>query len=107
MMLEFFPNGRESTHLEGFCSVFLWCPAGVKIKYQLRVGSHWTAPDEDTYASKMGHGHSNLCHLRNEIDAASGSVTIGLQIHHLRHATDYTDGVKVISESPEYMINKE
>jgi len=64
--MEFFPNGRESTNIDGFCSLFLWCPSGTKIKYQLSVGDHLRAPDEDTYDGRMGHGHSNFCSLLAE-----------------------------------------
>ncbi|KAF4742392.1 hypothetical protein FOZ62_008134, partial [Perkinsus olseni] len=71
MQLEFFPQGRETATLDGFCSVFFWCPEGTNIKYQLFVGNHYRAPDEDTYDSRMGHGHSNFCLLDAEIDHAA------------------------------------
>lgn len=83
MQLEFFPNGRESTTIDGFCSLFLWCPSGTKIKYQLFVGKHMRPPDEDEYDGKMGHGHSNFCMLQPEIVTADGgmkSVTVGVEI---------------------------
>ncbi|KAF4714719.1 hypothetical protein FOZ63_022559, partial [Perkinsus olseni] len=41
MQLEFFPQGRETATLDGFCSVFFWCPEGTNIKYQLFVGNHY------------------------------------------------------------------
>ncbi|KAF4660796.1 hypothetical protein FOZ61_003758 [Perkinsus olseni] len=80
MQLEFFPQGRETATLDGFCSVFFWCPEGTNIKYQLFVGNHYRAPDEDTYDSRMGHGHSNFCLLDAEIDQAADSVTVGVDI---------------------------
>jgi len=61
LLLEFFPKGREKTTFDGFCSLFLWCPNGTKLKYQLRVGTFFRAPDEDEYAGRIGHGHSNFC----------------------------------------------
>jgi len=78
IQLEFFPNGRESTTINGFCSLFLWCPSGTKIKYQLCVGNHIRAPDEDTYDGRMGHGHSNFCTLNSEI--VDDTVTVGVDI---------------------------
>ncbi|CAD7948078.1 unnamed protein product [Amoebophrya sp. A25] len=78
IQLEFFPNGRESTTITGFCSLFLWCPSGTKIKYQLSVGKHMRAPDEDTYDGRMGHGHSNFCMLEAEI--TQDSVTVAVDI---------------------------
>ncbi|KAF4656230.1 hypothetical protein FOL47_009096, partial [Perkinsus chesapeaki] len=80
MQLEFFPQGRETATLEGFCSVFFWCPEGTNIKYQLFVGNHYRAPDEDSYDSRMGHGHSNFCFLEAEIDQVSDSITVGVAI---------------------------
>lgn len=78
IQLEFFPNGRESTTIAGFCSLFLWCPSGTKIKYQLSVGKHIRAPDEDTYDGRMGHGHSNFCMLNAEIVADSITVAVDI-----------------------------
>ncbi|CAE8722627.1 unnamed protein product, partial [Polarella glacialis] len=63
VQLEFFPQGRDSTAFPGFCALFLWCPAGVQMKYRLQVGKHFAAPDEDSYDMRMGHGHSNFCML--------------------------------------------
>lgn len=78
IQLEFFCNGRESTTITGFCSLFLWCPSGTKIKYQLSVGKHIRAPDEDTYDGRMGHGHSNFCMLEAEI--VEDSITVAVDI---------------------------
>jgi hypothetical protein len=80
MQLEFFPNGRGTTISEGFCSLFLWCPSNMQIKYQLRVGSHYAAPDEDTYNSRMGHGHSNFCLLDLEVDKDTDTLEVGCHI---------------------------
>jgi len=76
--LEFFPNGREHTSFDGFCSLFLWVPQGTKLKYQLRVGSFFRAPDEDVYDTKIGHGHSNFSPLEPEIDKKNDSITLGV-----------------------------
>mmetsp|Transcript_12395 Transcript_12395/g.20257 ORF Transcript_12395/g.20257 Transcript_12395/m.20257 type:complete len:348 (-) Transcript_12395:47-1090(-) len=78
LQLEFFPKGREKTTFEGFCSLFLWCPNGSKIRYQLWVGGFVRAPDEDTYNGRIGHGHSNFCPLQPEVDARSDSITVGV-----------------------------
>lgn len=78
VQLEFFPNGREHTTFDGFCSLFLWVPQGTKLKYQLRVGSFFRAPDEDEYKDKIGHGHSNFCPLEPEVDTEKDSITLGV-----------------------------
>jgi hypothetical protein len=107
LQLEFFPKGRESTWLDGFCSVFLWCPAGVRVKYQLRVGEYTAAPDEDEYASRMGHGHSNFCLLEAQIDKESDTLSIGLDVLNLSGATELPGGIKLHTTSPEGLIDKE
>eukprot|EP00397_Hematodinium_sp_SG-2012_P011539 GEMP01011679.1.p1 GENE.GEMP01011679.1~~GEMP01011679.1.p1 ORF type:complete len:361 (+),score=85.66 GEMP01011679.1:88-1170(+) len=116
IQLEFFPNGRESTTITGFCSLFLWCPSGTKIKYQLSVGSHLRAPDEDTYDGRMGHGHSNFCNLEAEMDPdsagdTSSSVTVAVDILDVERAQtvgDSSNGVlKVITGFSRWQVKKE
>lgn len=108
IQLEFFPNGRESTSLAGFCSLFLWCPAGTKIRYQLRIGKHWAAPDEDEYTAPMGHGHSNFCSLQAQIDTANDCVEVGLRVIDITY-TDSTSvkGLRLMSSSPEALVRQE
>lgn len=109
IQLEFFPNGRESTTIQGFCSLFLWCPSGTKIKYQLSVGNHLRAPDEDTYDGRMGHGHSNFCNLAAEM--VDGQVTVAVDILDVERAQsggDITTGtLKVISGFTKWQVRKE
>jgi len=77
LQLEIYPKGREKT-MDGFCSLFLWCPSGASIKYQLFVGTFLRAPDVDEYIGKIGHGHSNFCPLAPEIDLDSDSLRVGV-----------------------------
>mmetsp|Transcript_57670 Transcript_57670/g.137189 ORF Transcript_57670/g.137189 Transcript_57670/m.137189 type:complete len:347 (-) Transcript_57670:43-1083(-) len=105
--LEFFPTGRESTTTEGFCSLFLWCPPGVHIKYRLRVGSHLGAPDEDEYASKMGHGHSNFCNLDSQINQENDTLQVGLDVMNFSFVDSSVAGIKVTTFSPESLIARE
>eukprot|EP00913_Durusdinium_trenchii_P025447 g23889.t2 len=88
--LEFLPNGREKSW-SGFCSLFLWCPPGTRIRYQLWVGSFMKAPDEDTYDAEVGHGHSNFCPLAPEIDLANDSVTVGCNIFEVMTTYEMTE----------------
>jgi len=96
LQLEFFPAGRESATLEGFCSVFFWCPEGTHIKYELFAGSHRRAPDEDVYETRMGHGHSNFCLLEAEVDKADDSITIGVEIIDVQKIISFGTGLTVI-----------
>lgn len=107
MQIEFFPKGRDSTWQDGFCSLFFWCPAGIKVKYQLMVGKHWSAPDEDTCEARVGHGHSNLCALQPEIDTEKDSITLGICILDLRKVDTVSDCLKLITLTPESFIMKE
>lgn len=81
LQLEFFPKGREKTTFPGFCSLFLWCPARTKVKYQLWVGSFQRAPEEDSYSDHIGHGHSDFCPLKPEIDVENDSLTVGVTFY--------------------------
>lgn len=111
MQLEFFPKGREATTIDGFCSLFLWCPSGTKIKYQLFVGKHLRAPDEDEYDGRMGHGHSNFCMLQPELgkDKDGNSViTVGVDILFVDCQPGKThSGMVVRTVTPEAMVARE
>ena len=123
MQLEFFPLGRkpdtDSTE-SSTCSLFLWCPIGVKIKYQLFVGNTIRQPEVDEFTSSMGHGHSNFCKLGPEImdDCDGDYVTIGLQVVEAQFTTtrkcEETDNggqaegeLKLITKSIQQMCREE
>jgi hypothetical protein len=95
LQLEFFPNGRETATLNGYCSLFFWCPEGTHVRYQLFVGSHKRAPDEDNFDTRMGHGHSNLCHMLSEIDSQNDCVTVGVEILDVQKTIDFGSGLRV------------
>lgn len=78
LQLEFFPKGREKTTFPGFCSLFLWCPAGTRAKYQLWCGSFQRAPEEDDYTEHIGHGHSSFCPVAPQVNKATESLTVGV-----------------------------
>jgi len=103
LMLEFFPMGREKTTFDGFCSLFLWCPNGTKLKYQLRVGSFFRAPDEDEYTGRIGHGHSNFCPLDPEVDREKDCITLGVNFIEVRtgeSTTSHESGTLRLIPSP-------
>jgi len=105
LQLEFFPRGREKTSFEGFCSLFLWCPSGTKIKYQLRVGSFLRAPDEDEYSGRIGHGHSNFCPLEPEVDAEKNSLTVGVEfLEVVQTSVVCGKGLKLVSTPLDEMV---
>lgn len=111
LQLEFFPMGREKTTFEGFCSLFLWCPSGTKLRYQLRVGSFFRAPDEDEYTGRIGHGHSNFCPLKPEVDAEKDCITLGVNFIEVRTAeatTSTETGTLRLNPTPlEAIVRKE
>eukprot|EP00415_Alexandrium_ostenfeldii_P001298 UN1298 len=108
LQLEFFPKGREKTTHEGFCSLFLWCPSGARIKYQLWVGSFLRAPDEDEYTGRIGHGHSNFCPISPEIDRTNDSIKVGVDFLEVsREETVNSRGLQLISTSLASMVARE
>lgn len=96
MQLEFFPNGYDTLKLEGFCSLFFWCPIGTRIAYQLYVGKYSRSPDEDYYDTRTGHGHTNFCPLAAEIDVANDCLTVGVEILDVQKEVSFGGGLKVI-----------
>lgn len=108
MQLEFFPSGREKTTYDGFCSLFLWCPADTHLRYQLWVGSFKRAPDEDEYTGRIGHGHSNFCPMEPEIDQKTDSVTVGVDLLDVTRTQEFASkGLRLISTSIEKFVLKE
>lgn len=107
MSLEFFPQGRESTWQEGFCSLFLWCSAGTRVKYQLTVGEYTAAPDEDEYNSRMGHGHSNFCLLAPQIDKETDTIKVAIEVLSIVCVSENKSGIKLHTTSPEKLIDME
>eukprot|EP00927_Polykrikos_kofoidii_P047551 TRINITY_DN41767_c0_g1_i1.p1 TRINITY_DN41767_c0_g1~~TRINITY_DN41767_c0_g1_i1.p1 ORF type:complete len:372 (-),score=67.01 TRINITY_DN41767_c0_g1_i1:23-1075(-) len=107
LQLEFLPLGGGKTTYEGFCSLFLWCPGGMRVKYQLFVGSFIRAPDEDTYPENIGHGHSNFCPVLPEIDEYSDSVIVGAVFYEVSPLPTTVGSLTVIPRPIEAMIARE
>lgn len=107
VQLEFYPKGREKTAFEGFCSLFLWCPSGSKITYQLWVGSYARAPDTDEYEGmRAGHGHSNFCPLEPEVDKENGSITIGVDVLDVQREV-CKSGLRLVTRSLDTIVANE
>mmetsp|Transcript_108179 Transcript_108179/g.187868 ORF Transcript_108179/g.187868 Transcript_108179/m.187868 type:complete len:348 (+) Transcript_108179:32-1075(+) len=109
LQLEFFPKGREKTTFEGFCSLFLWCPSGTRLKYQLWVGSFLRAPDEDEYSGRIGHGHSNFCPIAPEVDTVGDRITVGVNFIEVKsESIDVkSKNLQILSTPLEEMVRKE
>mmetsp|Transcript_92963 Transcript_92963/g.245488 ORF Transcript_92963/g.245488 Transcript_92963/m.245488 type:complete len:348 (-) Transcript_92963:23-1066(-) len=108
LQLEFFPKGREKTTFEGFCSLFLWCPSGTKIRYQLWVGNFLRAPDEDEYTDRIGHGHSNFCPASTEVNRQTDSICVGVDLLEVQSVEEISSsGLRLISKSLESMVSRE
>jgi len=104
LKLEFFPNGKNTTKNPGFCALFLWCPAGVKVKYRLRVGSHWAESEEDEYRKIMGHGHSNFCLLEPQVNTGTNSLLVGVEILAISFVEELGGGVRLFNDAPEALV---
>lgn len=107
MQLEFYPRGRGKCSAEGFCSLFLWCPRGVRAKYRLRVGGHWAAPECDKFDSWMGHGHSSFCYVEAQVGWAADEILVGVEFLELSRVEEAQGGLRLIAECPEAAVAKE
>mmetsp|Transcript_20502 Transcript_20502/g.36846 ORF Transcript_20502/g.36846 Transcript_20502/m.36846 type:complete len:344 (-) Transcript_20502:110-1141(-) len=105
--LEFLPKGREKS-FEGFCSLFLWCPSGSNIKYQLWVGNYLRAPDQDEYHGDTGHGHSNFCPVHPEVDQKTDSIRVGVDFLEVIRKHEISDkGLTLTSWPLQNMVARE
>jgi len=78
MQFIFYPMGyRDST--EGFCSLFLYCPAGVNIKCNLNAGSQ--KRDASNHFREAGaFGRCNFCRLDSAVDSDTNTALLYLEI---------------------------
>mmetsp|Transcript_33703 Transcript_33703/g.60993 ORF Transcript_33703/g.60993 Transcript_33703/m.60993 type:complete len:353 (+) Transcript_33703:88-1146(+) len=106
LVLEFFPQGRDTTTFPGFCAAFLWGPPGLWLKYRLHVGEH-SVLNEDFFDSRMGHGHSNFCNLQAQVDKSTDSVVVGLDILEICHYHEPAPGLRLVNRGPEDCVKRE
>mmetsp|Transcript_64435 Transcript_64435/g.114597 ORF Transcript_64435/g.114597 Transcript_64435/m.114597 type:complete len:806 (-) Transcript_64435:65-2482(-) len=81
----FYPQGyMDST--ENFCSLFIYCPAGVNMKCNL-LGGNQKRDVSNHFVEAAAHGRVNFCRLDSVIDADTNSATICLEIEELSQET--------------------
>mmetsp|Transcript_31249 Transcript_31249/g.72282 ORF Transcript_31249/g.72282 Transcript_31249/m.72282 type:complete len:772 (-) Transcript_31249:33-2348(-) len=85
MQFIFYPMGyRDST--EGFCSLFLYCPAGVNIKCNLNAGSQ--KRDASNHFRDAGaFGRCNFCRLDSAVDSDTNTALLWLEIEEVIQET--------------------
>lgn len=80
ILFEFYPNGSAVTSQEGFCGFYIRCPDGTSVTLTLFVGKVKKGPISARFEHAAGKGLPDFCELAAEIDHASDSVTVGIEI---------------------------
>mmetsp|Transcript_49713 Transcript_49713/g.89357 ORF Transcript_49713/g.89357 Transcript_49713/m.89357 type:complete len:818 (-) Transcript_49713:14-2467(-) len=77
----FYPNGYTGAS-EGFCSFFLFCPAGVTMKCQLGAGKQ-SRDTSNSFKEAAAFGRVNFCRLDSAVDTDTDSLILSLEIEEL------------------------
>mmetsp|Transcript_529 Transcript_529/g.1813 ORF Transcript_529/g.1813 Transcript_529/m.1813 type:complete len:756 (-) Transcript_529:141-2408(-) len=93
MQLIFYPAGYMGAS-EGFCSLFIYCPAGVSLKATLAAGkqkreANYLCPDGGAF------GRTNFCRYEGLFDEASDTLLIVFEIDECKQ-----DITTVVGDSP-------
>jgi len=88
MQLLLYPSGYAGA-TPGFCSMFLYAPAGVSVKCQLSVGNQ-TRDAINTYKEAGAYGRANFCMFEDCYDKTYDKVTCVFEITHISQALSAT-----------------
>lgn len=78
MQLVFYPSGYSGS-TEGFCSLFLFAPAGVTLRCSLWAGGQRRDANH-TFEDAGAFGRTNFCRLETAMDEETDSVLLALDI---------------------------
>lgn len=78
MQLVFYPSGYKGS-TEGFCSLFLYCPAGCTLKCHLLIGNQKREASH-SFEEPGAFGRTNFCRFEPIVDETDDSVLIVLEI---------------------------
>jgi len=78
LQLMFYPGGYQGA-TEGFCSLFLYAPAGATLKYTLYLGSH--RRDATNFFEDSGaFGRTNYCRFESIVEEDTDTILVALEI---------------------------
>ena len=77
--MKLFPAGSDQSRIEGSCSFYLRCLAGVVVRYSVDIGGEVLDTFECEYERQRDKGKHDFVRL-NEYLAPDGSVCIGIEI---------------------------
>jgi len=99
MQFIFYPSGyNDST--EGFCSFFLYCPAGVNMKCSLVAGTQ-RREASNHFKEAGAYGRVNFCRLDSVIDTDTNTALLCLDIEEVVQETK-----KSVNKAEAYRKNK-
>eukprot|EP00933_Yihiella_yeosuensis_P071631 TRINITY_DN79853_c0_g1_i1.p1 TRINITY_DN79853_c0_g1~~TRINITY_DN79853_c0_g1_i1.p1 ORF type:complete len:726 (-),score=164.46 TRINITY_DN79853_c0_g1_i1:300-2477(-) len=95
LQMIFYPCGyRNAT--EGFCSLYLYCPAGTTVRCNLFVGTQ-KRDTSGTYEQAGASGRNNFCRFDAGVDTETDSMTLALEVE---EAHQHFSQMEVSQQSP-------
>jgi hypothetical protein len=77
--LKLFPNGSDQCKRDGYCSFYLRCPGGTKIKFSLLVNGRVLETFECEYDTEKDKGRNEFCRLSDYL-SSDGSILLAIEI---------------------------
>eukprot|EP00929_Paragymnodinium_shiwhaense_P003004 TRINITY_DN103371_c0_g1_i1.p1 TRINITY_DN103371_c0_g1~~TRINITY_DN103371_c0_g1_i1.p1 ORF type:complete len:822 (-),score=197.77 TRINITY_DN103371_c0_g1_i1:367-2832(-) len=81
MQLILYPSGYTGA-TEGYCSLFLYCPAGVTVRCTLSVGNQ-TRDAHNTFVEAAAYGRVNFCMYKGTWDKQSDVLTVAFEVQEI------------------------
>lgn len=85
--MKLFPSGSDQSRIDGCCSFYLRCLAGVVVRYSIDIGGEVLDTFECEYERQRDKGKHDFVRL-NEYLAPDGSVCIGIEIRSVAPMTN-------------------
>lgn len=95
LQLVFYPSGYAGA-TEGFCSIFLFAPAGAMMSCTLTAGKERREATH-AYEQNGAYGRTNFCRLEACIDESDDTILIGLEIEEA-----HQDVVATVAHTPAF-----
>lgn len=88
--MKLFPQGSDQSRIDGYCSFYLRCVAGIVVRFSVDVAGELVETFECEYEKQRDKGKHDFIKLNEMIDP-DGSLSIGLDIRSIKPRTSGTN----------------
>ena len=88
--MKLFPQGSDQSRIDGYCSFYLRCVAGIVVRFSVDVAGELVETFECEYEKQRDKGKHDFIKLNEMIDP-DGSLTIGLDVRSIKPRTSGTN----------------